>query len=59
MVRAVLLVREPWPQVQRTDELTLGDQRHDHLDVGRAEPDQRRRVELEALRVTTPLAAWR
>ncbi len=51
VIGAVVLVGQSRPEVQRSDQLALGDQRHDHLHAARPELGQRRGVELEPLRV--------
>ena len=47
IVRGVVLLREPRAQVERADQLALGDERDDQRHAGLAKGGDRRRVELE------------
>ena len=49
VVGAVVLVREPGPEVEGADELALGDERDDDPDAGRAELLECGRLEIEPL----------
>jgi hypothetical protein len=51
VVGRVALVREPWSQVQRADQLAVRDERHDELDAGLAQPAKGRGVELQPIDV--------
>ena len=48
VVGGVVLLGQPWAEVERADQLALRDQRDDERDTGGAEVADRRRVELEA-----------
>ena len=47
VVGRVVLLRQPRAEVERPDQLALGDERHDERDAGFAQRGDRRRVELE------------
>ena len=59
VVGGVVLLGQARPEVERADQLALGDERHDELHAGGLELAQRRRVELEGSRSTASLADWR